>query len=127
MKAPLECPCGRGRYATCCGRWHAGVAAPSAELLMRSRYTAYALGLRDYLIETWAPETCPDALVLDESPQPKWIGLDVRNANETGDTATVEFVARYRLGGRAYRMHETSHFVKRDDRWLYVDGIQHDD
>ncbi len=90
---------------------------------MRSRYTAYALRLADYLLATWAPETRPPSLELNVEPQPKWLGLEIRRFQQTGpDKATVEFVARYRIGGRAHRLHETSRFVRRDDRWLYVDG-----
>ncbi|MBB4011852.1 YchJ family protein [Niveibacterium umoris] len=93
---------------------------------MRSRYAAYVLGLEDYLAETWAPETRPATLDLEEAPKPKWIGLEIRSAREDGDTATVEFVARYRVGGRAQRLHETSRFERRDGCWLYVDGTLHD-
>lgn len=90
---------------------------------MRSRYAAYALRLADYLLATWAPETRPPWLELAVEPQPKWLGLEVRRFQQTGpDMATVEFVASYRIGGRAHRLHETSRFVRRDDRWLYVDG-----
>lgn len=117
------CPCGSGRaYAACCGRWHAGEPAPDAEALMRSRYSAYVLDLLPYLRATWAPETCP----ADLTPNPpglKWLGLEVRrHAAQDADHATVEFVARSRLGGRATRLHETSRFERRDGRWLYVDG-----
>lgn len=90
---------------------------------MRSRYSAYVLGLTDYLLASWAPETRPPSLELAAEPRPKWLGLDIRQFRQTGpDSATVEFVARYRIGGRAHRLHETSRFVRRDDRWLYVDG-----
>jgi len=52
----------------------------------------------------------------------RWLGLPVRHRQETGDTATVEFVARYKVGGKAHRLHEISRFIREDGRWYYVDG-----
>jgi SEC-C motif-containing protein len=120
------CPCGSGRrYAECCGRWHAGplhLAAPTAEALMRSRYAAFVLGLSDYLLATWHPDTRPLGLEPNE-PGLRWLGLEVRQcATQGADRATVEFVARSKLAGRAQRLHETSRFVREDGRWYYLDG-----
>ncbi|MFC3336949.1 YchJ family protein [Paracandidimonas soli] len=120
------CPCGSGRaYASCCGRWHDGpqyLQAPDAPHLMRSRYSAFVLGLADYLLETWHPSTRPAALEPDP-PGLKWLGLQVRGSRqETEDAAFVEFVARTRLNGRAQRLHEVSRFVREQGRWFYVDG-----
>lgn len=123
MKPPLDCPCGGGRYAACCGRWHAGEAAPDAEALMRSRYSAFVLGLSDYLLVTWHPDTRPATLDLDESPAPKWVGLQVLAHQADGDSAQVEFIARYKVDGRAHRLHENSRFLRSDGHWYYVDGI----
>ena len=121
------CPCGSGHpSAACCGRWHAGEAAPTAEALMRSRYSAYVLGLEDYLLATWHASTRPASLDLaGQSPKPVWLGLTVkRHENPTADTAVVEFVARMRIGGgSAQRMHEVSRFVREDGRWYYLDGV----
>lgn len=90
---------------------------------MRSRYTAYTLGDAAYLMATWHPATRPESLVLDEAPRPKWLGLDVtRHELVDADHAVVEFVARYKVGGRAHRMHETSRFERVEGHWLYVDG-----
>jgi len=108
--------------ADCCGRFHLGEAAPDAESLMRSRYSAYVLGLEDYLLATWHSSTRPGALHLAEGPQPKWLGLEVGAHTESGDAATVEFVARCRIGGRARRIHEVSRFLREHGRWYYVDG-----
>ncbi|MBN8771771.1 MAG: SEC-C domain-containing protein [Thiobacillus sp.] len=118
------CPCGSGRpLADCCGRFHVGERAPDAESLMRSRYSAYVLGLEDYLRATWHPATCPIALGLDAVPRPQWLGLTVKVHTPLDEThATVEFVARYKLNGRAFKLHETSRFERVDGRWLYVDG-----
>ena len=87
---------------------------------MRSRYAAYALGDEAYLRATWDPATCPAEALVD--PSIKWVGLDVRAAQEEGNDGTVEFIARAKVGGRARRLHETSRFIRRDGRWLYVDG-----
>ncbi|TXH73137.1 YchJ family metal-binding protein [Thiobacillus sp.] len=118
------CPCGSGRpLADCCGRFYVGERAPDAESLMRSRYSAYVLGLEDYLRATWHPATCPVALGLDAVPRPQWLGLTVKAYTPLDEIhATVEFVARYKLNGRAFKLHETSRFERVDGRWLYVDG-----
>jgi SEC-C motif domain protein len=117
------CPCGSAlAYAACCGRFHAGLPATSPEALMRSRYSAYVLGLRDYLLDTWHPDTRPAALEPDP-PGLRWLGLEVRRAPmHDDDHGTVEFIARSKLGGRAHRLHEVSRFVRAGGRWLYLDG-----
>jgi SEC-C motif domain protein len=122
---PAGCPCGRQLpYAACCGRFVDGAAlAPDAETLMRSRYTAYTLSREDYLRATWHASTCPPDLDLAAEPQPRWLGLEVKHhAEPDAGHATVEFVARYKVGGRAHRLHEVSRFVWEDGRWWYVDG-----
>ena len=118
------CPCGSGRgLADCCGRYHAGEAAPDAERLMRSRYSAYVLGLEAYLLATWHADTRPAKLDLQAEPRTQWLGLTVKShAEQDADHATVEFVARYKLNGRAFRLAETSRFVRIDGRWFYVEG-----
>jgi SEC-C motif-containing protein len=93
---------------------------------MRSRYSAYVLGNEAYLLATWHAATRPVSLELDRDGKTRWLGLDVRHhAASDATTATVEFVARYKVGGRASRMHEISRFVREGDRWYYVDGDQH--
>jgi SEC-C motif domain protein len=118
------CPCGSGQaYAACCGRWHAGAPAPTAEALMRSRYSAFVLGLEPYLLASWHVSTRPESLGLAESAATKWLGLDIRQARlQDENHATVEFVARYRIAGRGHRLHELSRFVCEDGCWFYVDG-----
>lgn len=89
---------------------------------MRSRYSAYALKLEAYLLATWHPDTRPAALELSQDSE-KWIGLDIlRHTPHSPDSATVEFVARCKVGGRAHRLHEISRFVRENGRWFYVDG-----
>lgn len=89
---------------------------------MRSRYSAFALDKIDYLLDTWHISTRPASL--DTNPSGlKWLGLDVRRHEVIDDAhATVEFVARSKLGGRAQRQHEISRFLHEGGRWLYVDG-----
>ncbi len=117
-----HCPCGSGNaLPDCCGQYLNGHAtAPTAELLMRSRYTAYVCQRKDYLLATWHPTTRPATLDL---PPTQWLGLTVTQHATQDDThATVTFIARYKVGGRAHRLQETSRFVREDGRWLYVDG-----
>ncbi len=89
---------------------------------MRSRYSAYVLGLSDYLLATWHPSTRPAGLDADPAGL-RWLGLEVHGHHQQDQThATVEFVARSKLGGRAQRMHEISRFERVDGRWYYLDG-----
>ena len=89
---------------------------------MRSRYAAFVLDLRPYLLASWQASTRPAELAPPE-PGLKWLGLDVkRTALQDADHGTVEFVARSRLGGRAHRLHEVSRFVREGGEWFYVDG-----
>jgi SEC-C motif-containing protein len=120
----VSCPCGLpSAYADCCGRYHGGDAhldAPTAEALMRSRYTAYVMKLEPYLLATWHPTTRPVALDLADDGA-KWLGLEIKRTSPN----LVEFVARFKVGGRAHRLHETSRFACEDGRWFYVDGEVH--
>ena len=125
-KKPLPCPCGAGRdYIECCGPFLAGEALPStAEALMRSRYTAYALGEFDYLRTTWHSTTRPTEIAPDNPP--KWVGLEIlatENGGENDTEGWVEFIARYKVQGRAFRLHERSRFVREDGAWRYIDGV----
>ncbi len=89
---------------------------------MRSRYTAFVLGFEDYLLASWHPRTRRHELDLAGSPR-RWLGLKVlRHEAGTPDSAIVEFIARYKAGGRVNELHETSRFVREGGRWLYVDG-----
>lgn len=95
----------------------------TAEALMRSRYTAYTLGRADYLSATWHPTTRRKDMDLDETI--KWLGLKIVRTQDGGPNdreGLVEFVARYKIGGRAQRMREASRFVRRNGSWLYVSG-----
>jgi SEC-C motif domain protein len=123
---PTRCPCGRAApYADCCGRFLDGGECPdTAEALMRSRYVAQVRDRMDHLHRTWHPSTRPASL--DRAGEPvRWLGLNVLRveAGGTGDArGTVVFVARYKIGGRAYRLRESSRFVREDGRWFYLDA-----
>jgi len=121
----IHCPCGTNKnYANCCGRYLDGTDIPdTAEALMRSRYTSYTLLREEYLLNTWHVSTRPEQLGLAEEAGNKWLGLQIkRHEQQDATLALVEFVARYKIGGRAHRMHEVSRFVREDGRWFYVDG-----
>ena len=133
MPSPIfvPCPCGALSprrqplaLADCCGRYldHFDTTpAPDAEQLMRSRYSAFVLERSDYLLATWHASTRPAAL--DFEPGARWLGLDVRSHRVLdAEHAEVAVVARYRVAGRAVRLHERSRFVREDGRWWYVDG-----
>jgi SEC-C motif-containing protein len=134
------CLCGSNLpILRCCGPYIAGAALPpTAEALMRSRYTAYVMGVEDYLQATWHPSTRPQEPIIDKNEKIQWLGLEIKSAlrlrqrkadlPEQVDQDTVEFVARYRVNGRAQRLHEISNFVREPEtpggvaRWFYVDG-----
>lgn len=133
VPANAACPCGRTHtegkawtYAECCARYveHFDTTpAPDAEHLMRSRYSAFVLENASYLQATWHASQRPAQL--DFEPGAKWLGLQVKDFQTSSDTtAEVEFVARFRIGGRAVRLHERSRFVREAGRWFYVDGDQ---
>ncbi|MEU1303247.1 YchJ family protein [Streptomyces shenzhenensis] len=114
------CPCGVGDYYGCCGRYHRGVGgAPTAEVLMRSRYAAFVRGDVGYLLRTWHPRTRPVRLELD--PGLRWTGLEVLGTTDGSafhTAGTVTFRASYRGGS----LHERSRFERFDGAWVYVDG-----
>ncbi len=120
------CPCDSGLwYASCCAEFIQGKSAQTAEQMMRSRYSAYAFNDEKYLLETWHINTRPESLNLSQQQPLKWLGLKVLSHSvdaDNPDEASVEFVARYKVNGKAEKIHELSHFLKQDGRWYYVDG-----
>ena len=117
-----SCPCGFPQpYDACCGRFHRGEPAPTAELLMRSRYTAFALGDEAYLLQTWHSSTRPRRLALDSAQ--RWTGLDVQQSSDGGlfdADGAVTFVATYTQGSRGSSVRETSRFLREEGAWRYV-------
>ncbi|MDG3009655.1 hypothetical protein G4X40_05790 [Rhodococcus sp. D2-41] len=130
MNPDARCPCLSGdTYSACCGRFvDGGQAAPTAVQLMRSRYTAFAVGATDHLLTTWHPATRPADLDLD--PAQQWRRLDIVGHARGGlldQEGTVEFRAHYRFGGRPGVLHERSRFVRDEGRWVYLDGVHLED
>lgn len=120
-----RCPCGSGeQFGLCCGpRLDGSNPAPTAEALMRSRYTAVVLGDRDHLLRTWHPHTRPRRLSLD--PGQRWVSLQIVGTAAGGlfdDTGVVEFRATYRLAGHRGVLAERSRFSRVEGAWSYVDG-----
>ena len=122
-KVTTSCPCGGAEYAFCCGRFiDDGKLPTTAEELMRSRYCAFTRNDEAYVSATWSAATRPPPPLTSSEDGAQWLGLDVRNHRSEGDSATVEFIARYRINGRAHRLHEVSRFVREQGRWYYLDG-----
>lgn len=121
-----RCPCLRGEpFAACCEPYLQGRAEPpTAELLMRSRYTAFSVRDAAYLTRSWHPSTAPKNLQLD--PDQRWYRLDIHDAVAGGlldATGVVEFSAYYKHPDGAGVLTERSRFAREDGRWLYVDGV----
>jgi SEC-C motif-containing protein len=117
------CPCGGGAYGSCCGPLvDGGAAAPTAEALMRSRYTAFALGDVRHLLRTWHPSTRPRRLEVDAGTEWRRLVVIDRVGGGRGDASgIVEFRAVYREGGARGELHERSRFVRDGGRWSYLD------
>jgi SEC-C motif-containing protein len=124
---PERCPCGLGEsYSQCCGRLHRGESkAATAELLMRSRFSAFALGDTAYLLATWHPSTRPPRIRLDGGQA--WTRLQIVGRTGGGfldASGTVEFRAHYLRAGLPGEQHENSRFVRADGRWFYVEPVR---
>lgn len=122
------CPCGSAlALADCCGRHHAGVLPETAEALMRSRYSAYVLGLIDYLVATTLPVQqagLDRASMAAWSAQSRWLGLTVAEHKALGGTperSQVTFVARWQDAGGEHAHRECSDFVRVAGRWYFID------
>jgi SEC-C motif-containing protein len=125
--SPL-CPCGSQHpLSQCCGRYHAGTPAPDAERLMRSRYSAYVLGLIDYLLRTTLPAQqagLDSAAIAAWSQQSQWLGLEVSSAEQTPGSpahAWVTFTARWRDSDGEHAHQERSAFVQVGGHWYFID------
>ncbi|MFD5225572.1 YchJ family protein [Microbacterium sp. NPDC058342] len=120
-----RCPCTSGdAFGSCCGPVIATGAAPSALRLMRSRFTAFAMGDASHLLRTWHPSTRPDRLELDHDV--RWLRLDILDVQAGGpfdSEGIVEFEAIYREDGGRGSLQERSRFVREERVWLYVDGV----
>lgn len=127
MSEENPCPCGAGgALAACCGRYLSGAeAAPTAEALMRSRYTAFVVQDVAYLLRSWHDSTRPATLDLSDQAEFVWQGLEIfdrQDGGGDGQEGMVEFVARFSAAGEEHSLHERSRFVREDGAWYYVDG-----
>ncbi len=122
----LACPCGsKKNYADCCEPLHQGLPAASAEALMRSRYCAFALDIPAYVHSSWHASTRPADAAEPNKVAMHWLGLTIKRHEPVDAThALVDFVARYKIDGRAYRLQEVSRFVLENGHWFYLDGEQ---
>jgi SEC-C motif-containing protein len=127
-RSPFQgnCPCLSGeQYGDCCGRFHRGEAeAPTAEQLMRSRYSAFVVLDAGYLLRTWHPDTRPAELDLE--PTVQWRRLDIVSTSRGGpldNEGTVGFAAHFRHDGERGVQHELSRFVREGRRWYYLDAV----
>ena len=123
-----NCPCGSGNpLVQCCGRYHAGTPAPCAEQLMRSRYSAYVLGLVDYLVATTLPAQqahLDRAAIAAWSAQSTWLGLEVESREVFGgkpEHAQVTFIARWHDENGEHSHRECSAFVQHEGHWYFID------
>ncbi len=124
------CPCASGEaFARCCGAFiEAGQFAPSAQALMRSRYSAFARHYPQYLLDTLhASKREGETLqaLRDSCAQTDWCGLrilDTRRGLPGDADGEVEFVAFYRLADDIAQLHERSRFCFEEGRWYYLDG-----
>jgi SEC-C motif-containing protein len=121
----FTCPCGLGDdYDACCGRLHAGAPALTAEALMRSRYSAFAVGDAAYLLRSWHSSARPKTLDLD--PDTKWTRLAVLETHDGGmfdATGTVKFRAVYVHDGQRGVLAENSKFVRENKLWTYLGPV----
>jgi SEC-C motif-containing protein len=119
------CLCESGKtFNLCCQPYLEQLQDPAtAENLMRSRYTAFVLNDEKYLRSSWHPQTCPENMGLDINT--KWLGLQIKateNGKENEASGRVEFIARFKINGKAFRLHEKSRFTRHEGRWVYLDG-----
>ncbi|MEU1624807.1 YchJ family metal-binding protein [Streptomyces sp. NPDC020096] len=124
--AGTTCPCGLpSAYEDCCGRLHRGTArAATAEQLMRSRFSAFAVHDEAYLLRSWHPGTRPPGVDFD--PALRWLRLEIlggTGGSPFHNEGTVEFRAHYTERGQAGELHENSRFVRHEGDWVYLDGI----
>ena len=122
----MQCPCQSNKpYTDCCEPYHLGYAAPTAEALMRSRYSAYVKNDAKYLYKSWSKLTRPSKKALKQESGNEWLGLTIVSTEEGSlfdSEGVVEFIARYQLDGKEQQLHETSRFTRENEKWVYLDG-----
>ncbi len=127
MNTHILCLCGSGiEYLQCCGLFHSGEKIPAtAEALMRSRYTAYAMRNAAYLQETWDAIRRPETIDFSRE-KIDWLRLEITDTKKGGikdSKGVVAFKAFYMQDGEEHVMNEISRFTKVNGRWFYLDGV----
>lgn len=124
----MLCICGsEALWSDCCRPFLVhGKSALTAEMLMRSRYSAYVRRDGAYLYKTWSSTTRPSKASLMQLPLTEWTGLTIlrTEAGGAGDShGMVEFMAHWQNAeGVAQVLHEISQFVREKGRWVYLSG-----
>jgi SEC-C motif domain protein len=125
----MNCPCTSGKqYLECCGIYHQGKdRPPTAEALMRSRYSAYAVGEIEYLLKTipLLERKHFDLKAAKQwSSESEWTGLEILSTKESSDgtKATIEFKARFKVQEEEHEHAERAYFQKTQGRWFFLDG-----
>ena len=123
----MNCPCQSVNktpvlFSTCCQKYINNTDIPkTAEQLMRSRYTAFVLEDETYLLSSWHTTTKPNTIEFDM--ETKWLGLKIvstKMGQETDQNGWVNFIARYKISGKAHRLEEHSYFARESEHWRYV-------
>ncbi|WP_114976277.1 YchJ family protein [Corynebacterium striatum] len=124
LRPEARCPCGLGlSFSQCCGQYHGGKPAPTAEALMRSRFSAFVTGDEEYLLRTWDPDTRPERVHLEDNGI-RFYRLDIIDTEDGGPldtTGVVEFEAFYK-GAAVGSQRERSQFRRQDGKWVYSSG-----
>ena len=123
--AMINCHCGSHQtFEDCCEPVISGQKiAQTAEQLMRSRYSAFVEQNQQWLLDSWHPQTRPSRVSFDSNQ--RWIGLSIKNTLDGQahqSTGQVEFVARFKINGKAVRLRENSYFERVNGLWLYRRG-----
>ena len=121
-KKSTPCPCGSDKTLEhcCLPVINGSRAASTAEALMRSRFSAYTLDRPQYLLSSWHPTTRPDSI--ESAPSIQWLRLKIIDAERRPDH--VEFVATFKLNGKAHKMHENSRFIFENGHWFYLGAVE---
>lgn len=127
----MSCPCQSGKeYGECCEPYHKGELPDKALLLMRSRFSAYASGLANYIIDTTHPDNTQylkdhklwKKQIEDFCHQTQFLGLEILEEVVGDKVSFVTFTAKLKQNGQDASFTERSRFEKVGGRWLYHSG-----
>ena len=122
----MQCPCQSEKtYSECCALYHNGQPAPTAEALMRSRYSAFVVNNDKYIYKSWSKTTRPSKKSLKQGQANEWLGLTIVRTEQGmlfDAEGVVEFIARFLSDGEVQQFHEVSRFIRENEKWVYLDG-----